>query len=117
MCGLTGRFAGFCEPVNDPSTVNRSTCEPEPRHQNDLRTGLECRASLGLSRMIARAIPLLVAAAAAALGACSSPENRAAAFPDGTLVDLSHVYDDTTIFWPTSDRFRLEKTFDGITPE
>jgi kynurenine formamidase len=58
----------------------------------------------------------LVAAAALALGACSSPEARPADFPEGTLVDLSHVYDDTTIFWPTSDPFRLEKTFDGITP-
>ena len=58
----------------------------------------------------------LVAAAALALRACSSPENRPSAFPEGTLVDLSHVYDETTIFWPTSDRFRLEKTFDGITP-
>jgi len=67
--------------------------------------------------MIARAILPLVAAAAWTLGACSSPDNRPAAFPEGTLVDLSHVYDDTTIFWPTSDRFRLEKTFDGITPE
>ncbi|MBI3047893.1 MAG: cyclase family protein [Acidobacteria bacterium] len=35
----------------------------------------------------------------------------------GELVDLSHPYDAQTIVWPTSERFRLEKTFDGVTPE
>ena len=37
-------------------------------------------------------------------------------FPGGELVDLSHVYDDTTIFWPTAERFRLDKVADGVTP-
>jgi kynurenine formamidase len=32
-----------------------------------------------------------------------------------TLVDLSHRYDQATIFWPTSERFRLEKVADGMT--
>ena len=58
----------------------------------------------------------LVAGAALVLGACSSPERPPAGFPVGTLVDLSHAYDETTIVWPTSERFRLEKTFDGVTP-
>ena len=49
-------------------------------------------------------------------GACSSPGTEPAGFPAGELVDLSHTYDETTVFWPTSDVFRLEKTFDGITP-
>lgn len=51
--------------------------------------------------------------------ACSAPAPPAApaSFPQGALIDLSHAYDDTTIFWPTSERFRLEKTFDGVTPE
>ena len=47
-------------------------------------------------------------------GACSAP--GPAVFPAGELVDLSHAYDQTTIFWPTSDPFRLDKTADGITP-
>ncbi len=34
---------------------------------------------------------------------------------NATLVDLSHAYDAQTIFWPTSDPFRLEKVADGIT--
>lgn len=64
----------------------------------------------------------LVAATLVAV-ACSSPPAPTSApatppptFPEGALVDLSHAYDDTTLFWPTSDPFRLEKTFDGVTP-
>ena len=44
-----------------------------------------------------------------------SPESSPAAFPRGTLVDLSHAYDDRTIFWPTAEPFRLEKVADGMT--
>jgi kynurenine formamidase len=51
-----------------------------------------------------------------ASGACSSPQSVSAAFPAGEVVDLSHVYDNSTIFWPTSDTFRLEKVTEGITP-
>ena len=40
----------------------------------------------------------------------------AAVFPSGALVDLSHTYDATTIFWPTAETFRLEKVADGPTP-
>jgi kynurenine formamidase len=36
--------------------------------------------------------------------------------PSGEIVDLSHAYDDRTIFWPTAAQFRLEKVADGITP-
>ncbi|MBM3819576.1 MAG: cyclase family protein [Acidimicrobiia bacterium] len=38
------------------------------------------------------------------------------AFPEGEVVDLSHAYDETTIFWPTADPFRLEKVSEGTTP-
>ena len=58
--------------------------------------------------------------AAVFAAACSSPPSRdsvSAAFPSGQIIDLSHTYDDTTIFWPTSERFRLEKTADGVTPQ
>jgi kynurenine formamidase len=57
----------------------------------------------------------VVVAALFAVG-CSQPASEPAAFPGGELVDLSHTYDQTTVFWPTSDPFRLEKTADGITP-
>lgn len=37
-------------------------------------------------------------------------------FPAGTLVDLSHSYDATTIFWPTAEGFALRKDAEGVTP-
>jgi kynurenine formamidase len=58
--------------------------------------------------MLRTLIVLTVAAAA-----CSSP--RASRFPAGEIVDLSHAYDANAIFWPTSDRFRLEKVAEGVT--
>jgi kynurenine formamidase len=35
----------------------------------------------------------------------------------GTLVDLSHAYDEQTVFWPTAEGFRLEKVSEGMTPD
>jgi kynurenine formamidase len=35
----------------------------------------------------------------------------------GTLVDLSHAYDEQTVFWPTAEGFKLEKVADGVTPQ
>lgn len=58
--------------------------------------------------------------AALVAASCSSPApsaRPAAPRLQGELVDLSHPYDAQTIVWPTSDPFRLEKTFDGVTPE
>jgi kynurenine formamidase len=40
----------------------------------------------------------------------------AAVFPGGALVDLSHTYDRSTVFWPTADAFRLDVVADGDTP-
>jgi kynurenine formamidase len=51
------------------------------------------------------------------VGGCSSPQSSSStAFPAGEVVDLSHVFDSSTIFWPTSDTFRLEKVTEGMTP-
>jgi kynurenine formamidase len=36
-------------------------------------------------------------------------------FPNGTIIDLSHAFDETTIFWPTEEGFKLEKEFAGLT--
>ena len=53
---------------------------------------------------------------AASLGAaCIWPSERDDFPPVGALVDLSHAYDEQTIFWPTADPFRLQKVADGIT--
>jgi kynurenine formamidase len=35
----------------------------------------------------------------------------------GTLVDLSHAYDEQTVFWPTAEGFKLEKVAEGMTPQ
>ena len=50
--------------------------------------------------------------------ACSAPQPPAGppAFPSGELVDLSHTYDKTTIFWPTAAPFALETVSAGMTP-
>jgi len=37
-------------------------------------------------------------------------------FVTGALVDLSHTYDSTALFWPTAQPFALEKVADGETP-
>jgi kynurenine formamidase len=40
----------------------------------------------------------------------------AVALPAGRFVDLSHTYDENTIFWPTAETFALQKVADGETP-
>jgi kynurenine formamidase len=62
---------------------------------------------------------LLTLAAAFTAVACSTPPAlapSATTFPAGEVVDLSHAYDTTTIFWPTAEPFRLDKVADGVTP-
>ena len=48
--------------------------------------------------------------------AACAQQAAVAPFPPGELVDLSHGYDESTIYWPTSERFRLDKVSDGVTP-
>jgi kynurenine formamidase len=47
---------------------------------------------------------------------CAGTVPEAAPFPSGELVDLSHSFDERTIYWPTSEPFRLQKDADGVTP-
>jgi kynurenine formamidase len=61
---------------------------------------------------------MLLAAVALLATACTAtppPEPSTGPFPSGDLVDLSHPYDDRTIFWPTAEPFRLDKVADGVT--
>ena len=44
------------------------------------------------------------------------PQSPPAPFPAGELIDLSHAYDEQTIFWPTAEGFKLKKDADGVTP-
>jgi kynurenine formamidase len=40
---------------------------------------------------------------------------RVAGLPAGTVIDLSHPFDATTVYWPTAEPFKLEKDFEGTT--
>ena len=57
-----------------------------------------------------------VAIAIAALTlACAAPASPPTPW-SGEFVDLSHVYDQTTIYWPTAETFRLDVVSRGQTP-
>ena len=60
-------------------------------------------------------IVIALTLSAACIYPTSGPQRVVLPPPGGTLVDLSHAYDERTIFWPTSDPFRLEKVADGVT--
>jgi kynurenine formamidase len=49
------------------------------------------------------------------IGACTQRSEPPGAFPNGTLIDLSHPYDAQAIFWPTAEGFKLRKDADGVT--
>jgi kynurenine formamidase len=58
---------------------------------------------------------LLIVVLTSFAASCSSTPSSV--FPAGELVDLSHAYDEQTVFWPTAvEGFKLEKVADGITP-
>lgn len=73
---------------------------------------MRCTRVMILAALLAAACSPSPSSAPSASPAPAAP----GAFPDGDLVDLSHTYDASTIFWPTSERFRLEKVADGVTP-
>lgn len=57
---------------------------------------------------------LLLVAAACQPNTCLPPEVEFA-LPDGLVVDLSHPYDEDTIYWPTAEGFKLTVDFEGMT--
>lgn len=49
------------------------------------------------------------------LFACSQPtKQQAPSFPEGKWLDLTHNFDEQTIFWPTAESFRLDTVFAGM---
>ncbi|HEV2859447.1 MAG TPA: cyclase family protein [Pyrinomonadaceae bacterium] len=64
-----------------------------------------------MNRVVAVFALCVVCAAAAS---CGTKEADPFA---GRLVDLSHAYDEQTVFWPTAEGFKLEKVADGVTPQ
>jgi len=61
-------------------------------------------------------LALAVGAVTLATGACRAASPEPAAFPPVALVDLSHAFDEDTIYWPTSERLRLDIVSEGVTP-
>jgi kynurenine formamidase len=47
-----------------------------------------------------------------AFAACT----EAPRFYEGRIIDLTHAFDEQTIFWPTEEGFQLHKRFEGYTP-
>jgi kynurenine formamidase len=55
-------------------------------------------------------------------GACNNAPTRPPeaavsrpAFAYGSVVDLSHAFDEQTAYWPTAEPFKSEKDFEGVT--
>lgn len=42
---------------------------------------------------------------------------RRISFPKGKVIDLSYSFDANTVYWPTAERFHLEKDFEGQTEQ
>src|SRR5690349_2917064 len=60
---------------------------------------------------------LCAAVALFAMGCGGPSAQREAAFPAGEVIDLSHSYDEQTIFWPTAaEGFKLHHDAEGMTP-
>jgi kynurenine formamidase len=57
---------------------------------------------------------LLLVLAACQPNTCEVPD-AAFGLPEGTVVDLSHPYDEDTIYWPTAEGFKLTVDFEGVT--
>ena len=55
------------------------------------------------------AVVLMTCVAAGCAPAPASP------FPSGRLVDLTHAFDEETIYWPTATGFEIETVSDGVT--
>jgi kynurenine formamidase len=47
---------------------------------------------------------------------CNGPiKNETSPFPKGKWIDLTHNFDENTIYWPTAELFQKEKVFEGMT--
>jgi len=40
---------------------------------------------------------------------------QSTSFPPGRLLDLTHPFDSSTVYWPTAQPFKLETDFEGVT--
>ena len=67
-------------------------------------------------KSLTRYLILATALIAGCAREATAPDAAPLPFRGGQLVDLSHAYDDQTIFWPTAEGFRLHKDAEGMTP-
>ena len=66
----------------------------------------------------AAAFFLFVLAVASAASCKPAASERVPDLGAAQIVDLSHEYDEQTVYWPTAEKtFKLEKDFEGTTPQ
>ena len=72
-------------------------------------------------RRICAAAALVAAGAiigwAGSAGGTAAPVPAAAQLPEGKLIDLSHPFNEQTIYWPTAETFKLEQVAEGETEQ
>lgn len=44
-----------------------------------------------------------------------APEKAPSPFANGKWIDLTYAFDETTVYWPTAETFRLDTVFEGTT--
>ncbi len=60
-------------------------------------------------------IVLLLTLIAAACQPAGRHEDTSMTLPGGNVIDLSHSYDENTVYWPTAEGFELTVDFEGFT--
>src|SRR5215204_5416681 len=45
----------------------------------------------------------------------SAMAQRAPVLPAGRVIDLSHPFDASSVYWPTAEPFKLDTDFEGVT--
>jgi len=48
-------------------------------------------------------------------GCTVTPEQNPSPLTQGKWIDLTHDFDENTVFWPTAESFHLDTVFEGIT--
>src|SRR5262245_18649177 len=96
-----------------PSFVTGVTDMLERKNYSEAGSGIMRFVVIGVALVAAACTPV---PEAPERGPAPAAAQTSAAFPNGKLIDLSHTYDQTTVFWPTAETFRLDKVSDGMTP-
>jgi len=77
---------------------------------------MQFRSVRSRSRILPAVALLLASGLVAGCGTPDSPESPAAApFPGGEVIDLTHAYNESTVYWPTAAGFELSTDAEGMT--